>query len=91
MELYANGCVLCFGGEGEDMSGMDVNPVLLKEMQSRLDRRIKENEIEVIEYWKEQIDRVAAMKPEGVAALQQQVKRISDMMGNRVRTVKREM
>lgn len=73
------------------MSGMDVNPVLLKEMQSRLDRRIKENEIEVIEYWKEQIDRVAAMKPEGVAALQQQVKRISDMMGNRVRTVKREM
>jgi hypothetical protein len=73
------------------MSGMDVNPALLKEMQSRLDRKIKDSEIEVIEYWKEQIDRVAAMKPEGVAALQQQVKRISDMMGNRVRTVKREM
>jgi hypothetical protein len=60
-------------------------------MQSRLDRKIKESEIEVIEYWKEQIDRVVAMKPEGVAALQQQVKRISDMMNTRVRTVKREM
>jgi len=71
--------------------GVDMNAALLKEMQTRLERKLKESEIEIVEYWKEQLDRVVAMKPEGVAALQQQVKRISDMMNNRVRTVKKEM
>lgn len=71
--------------------GVDMNAALLKEMQTRLERKLKESEIEIVEYWKEQLDRVVVMKPEGVAALQQQVKRISDMMNNRVRTVKKEM
>jgi hypothetical protein len=64
--------------------------VLMKEIQVRLDRKIKENEIEFLEYWKEQVDQVAALKPEGVAALQMRVRRISEMMANRIRTLKRE-
>lgn len=77
--------------EGRQDMGVDMNAALLKEMQTRLERKLKESEIEIVEYWKEQLDRVVAMKPEGVAALQQQVKKISDMMNNRVRTVKKEM
>ncbi len=64
--------------------------VLLKEIQTRLDRKLKESEIGTLEYWKEQVDRVAAMKPEGIAALQMQVKKISEMMANRIRILKRE-
>jgi len=63
---------------------------LLKEIQTRFERKLKDNEISLLEYWKEQLDRVAAMKPEGVAALQLQVRRISEMMANRVRILKRE-
>jgi len=63
---------------------------MLKEIQARLDRKLKESEIGVLEYWKEQLDKVAAMKPEGIAGLQMQVRKISEMMANRIRILKRE-
>jgi hypothetical protein len=63
---------------------------LLKEIQTRFDRKLKESEIALLEHWKEQIDRVALMKPEGIAALQQQIRKISEMMANRIRILKRE-
>jgi putative protein kinase ArgK-like GTPase of G3E family len=72
------------------MTDMDKNAVLIKEVQTRIDRKLKESEIEIVEHWKEQIDRVTAMKPEGIAALQQQLKNISEMMNNRLRILKRE-
>jgi hypothetical protein len=68
----------------------DQQAALLKEIQARFDRKLKESEIDLLEHWKEQIDRVVLMKPEGVAALQQQVRKISEMMANRIRILKRE-
>ncbi len=62
---------------------------LIKEIQERFDRKLRESEIALLEYWREQIERVATMKPEGVAALQTQVKKISEMMANRIRMLKR--
>ncbi|MBW6484767.1 MAG: hypothetical protein K0B01_01270 [Syntrophobacterales bacterium] len=73
------------------MGEMEKNAALLKEIQARMERKLKDGEIEIVEYWKEQIDRVAAMQPEGIAALQQQLKKISEMMGNRVRTIKKDL
>jgi len=73
------------------MGETEMNATLLKEIQTRIDRKLKDGEIEIVEYWKEQIDRVAAMKPEGIAALQQQLKKISEMMNNRLRTIKKEL
>ena len=72
------------------MAEHDHQAALLKEIQTRFDRKLKEGEIAILEYWKEQVDRVAAMKPEGIAALQMQVRKISDMMANRIRILKRE-
>ncbi|OGP83056.1 MAG: hypothetical protein A2V87_01990 [Deltaproteobacteria bacterium RBG_16_58_17] len=72
------------------MAERDQQAVLLKEIQTRLERKVKDNEITLLEYWKEQVDRVAAMKPEGIAALQLQVRKISEMMANRIRILKRE-
>jgi hypothetical protein len=63
---------------------------LLREIQTRFERKVKENEITLLEYWKEQLDLVSAMKPEGIAALQMQVRKISERMANRIRTLKRE-
>ena len=72
------------------MAERDQQAVLLKEIQARLERKVKDNEITLLEYWKEQVDRVAATKPEGIAALQLQVRKISEMMANRIRILKRE-
>jgi hypothetical protein len=69
---------------------MENNPAFVKELQARFDKKLKENEISVLEYWKAQIDRLLAMKPDGIASLQSQIKRVSDMMDTRIRTMKKE-
>jgi hypothetical protein len=72
------------------MTEKDQQAALFKEIQARFDRKLKENEIDLLEHWKEQVDRVVLMKPEGIAALQQQVRKISEMMANRIRILKRD-
>jgi hypothetical protein len=71
------------------MVAMDNNPAFVKEFQVRFDKKMKENEISIVEYWKSQIDKVLSMKPEGVASLQLQIKKISDMMDNRIKVIKK--
>ena len=72
------------------MVAMENNPAFVKEFQARFDKKMKENEISIVEYWKSQIDKVLSMKPEGVASLQLQIKKISDMMDNRIKVIKKE-
>ena len=62
---------------------------LVKEFQAQFAKKVKESEIESLEYWKEQLDKLLLLKPEGVAALQTQVKTIVNMMGTRINTLKR--
>lgn len=62
----------------------------MRQYQARFEKKLKENEREVLEYWKAQLDKLLAMKPEGVASLQLQIKRISDMMLNRIRILKKD-
>lgn len=69
---------------------VDDQSALVKEFQVQFAKKIKESEIDSLEYWKEQIDKVLAMRPEGIAALQLQIKRISGMMENRINTLKRQ-
>jgi hypothetical protein len=72
------------------MADLENNPAFIKELQARFDRKLKENEISVLEYWKSQIDRLLSMKPDGIASLQSQIKRVSDMMDNRIKMMKKE-
>jgi len=62
----------------------------MKEVQARFDRKLKENEISMLEQWKEQLDKLAAMKPDGIASLQLHIKKVSDMMDNRIKFLKRD-
>ncbi|MBN1380070.1 MAG: hypothetical protein JXA41_00175 [Deltaproteobacteria bacterium] len=62
----------------------------VREYQERFDKKLKEQEIQVLEYWKMQIDKVTSMKPEGISSLQLQIKKISDMMLNRIKILKKD-
>ena len=62
----------------------------LKEYQKRFEQKLKEQEISILEYWKERLDKIAAMRPEGIAALQLEVRKVSEMMANRVKVLKKE-
>ena len=72
------------------MTEREAQSVLAKEIQVRFDRKFREQEISILEYWKEQVDQAVALKPEGIAALQMHVRKISDRMANRIRILKRE-
>ena len=63
---------------------------LVREYQKRLEKTLRENEISVLLHWKERLDRIIAMKPDGIASLQLELKKLSEGMGNRTKTLKRE-
>ncbi len=68
---------------------MSREEAFLKEYQKRFDAKLRENEISVVEHWKERLDRLIAMRPDGVASLQLEMKRLSDMMKNRITSLKK--
>jgi len=63
----------------------------LKAYQKRFEQKIRETEIGVIEYWRERLDRLITMRPDGIASLQAEMKKMSQMMKNRVVALKREI
>jgi len=70
---------------------MNDNQAFLREYQKKLERKIKENEISVVQYWQARLDKINAMKPDGIASLQTEIKKISTMMANRVKILKKEL
>lgn len=70
------------------MNGKDA--AFLKEVQRKFDEKLRENEISVLEYWKERLQKLMVMRPEGIAPLQIEIKKLSEMMENRIRTLKRQ-
>ncbi len=63
---------------------------LMREIQKKFEKKVRENEISVLEYWKEKLDRLAVMKPEGIASLQLEIKKVTSLMANRVKALKNE-
>ena len=69
-----------------NISGND--QAFLREVQKKYEKKLRENEISVLGYWKERLDKLAVMRPEGISSLQLEIKKISSMMANRIRTLK---
>lgn len=63
----------------------------LREYQKKVESKMKEKEISVIQYWKDRLGNLISMKPEGIASLQLEMKKLSDMMENRIKTLKKEL
>ncbi|HOF04234.1 MAG TPA: hypothetical protein PK175_08255 [Syntrophales bacterium] len=62
---------------------------LLREMQTRFNKKLREQEIAVVEHWHEQLNSLLSLRPEGVAALQNQIRKVVKMMENRIMILKR--
>lgn len=71
------------------MAEADRQAAFMKEYQERFEKKLRDSEISVLEYWKEQLQKVLGTRPEGVAALQMQIKKVSDMMENRIRMLRK--
>lgn len=69
-------------------ANMDQN--FIRDVQKKFEKKVRENEISVLEYWKERLERLAVMKPEGIASLQLEIKKIATMMSARIKILKNE-
>jgi hypothetical protein len=72
------------------MVEMKDQAAFMKEVQARFERKLKENEIDMLEQWKGQLDKLAVMKPEGIASLQIHIRKVAEMMGNRIKMLKKD-
>lgn len=68
---------------------MSSSDLFIKEYQERFEKKIRQNEIEALEHWKAQLDKVNAMRPDSVASIQLQITKISEMMANRIKILKK--
>jgi hypothetical protein len=72
------------------MASQDSSAAFIKEYQDRFEKKLKENEITLLEHWRTQLDKVVSMRPDSIASLQLQITKISEMMANRIKVLKRE-
>ena len=71
------------------MATMDSSAAFIKEYQDRFEKKLKENEIELLEHWKSQIDKIENSRPDSIASLLLQIRKMSEMMGNRIKVLKK--
>jgi hypothetical protein len=70
---------------------MKDNSSFLREFQKKVELAKIDHEITVIQYWRGRLDKLIAMKPEGIGALQSEMTRLSGMMENRIKTLKKDL
>lgn len=71
------------------MVRMTSQDVFIKEYQERFEKKTRENEIAALEHWKAQLDKIIALRPDSVASMQIQLSKLSDMMNNRIKMLKK--
>lgn len=72
------------------MASIDSSNAFIKEFQERFEKKTRENEIALLEHWKAQLDKIASMRPDSIASLQAQITKMTEMMANRIRVLKKE-
>ncbi|GAB6271489.1 MAG: hypothetical protein PHH96_00850 [Smithellaceae bacterium] len=72
------------------MAPMDSSSAaFIKEYQERFEKKLKESEIDLLEHWKGQLEKIESSRPDSIASLQLQIRKITDMMGNRIKVLKK--
>ena len=71
------------------MAQLDSSAAFIKEYQERFEKKIRENEVALLEHWKAQLDKIESMRPDSIASLQLQIRKLSEMMANRIKVLKK--
>lgn len=71
------------------MAPQELSAAFIKEYQDRFEKKLKDQEISLLEHWKGQLDKIESMRPDSIASLQMQHGKMSEMMGNRIKMLKK--
>ena len=72
------------------MTSMDSSSAFIKEYQERFEKKLKENEIDLLEHWKAQLDKITSMRQDSIASLQVQITKMAEMMATRIKVLKKD-
>ena len=60
-----------------------------EEMRKRVEKELQDRELAVVQYWKEEAEKIARKPSESLSALQVELKNLISRMETRVRTLKK--
>ena len=61
----------------------------VEEMRKRVEKELNEKELSVVQYWKEELEKLLKKPAESLSALQVELKNLSARMENRVKALKK--
>jgi hypothetical protein len=66
-----------------------MDKAFVEQMQRKIEKQLVQKEIEVVEFWQEEVDKLLHKKSESLSALLQEFGELSKKMKNRLVVVKR--
>jgi phosphopantetheine adenylyltransferase len=63
---------------------MEINEKMMRDLRKKLDVEMNKKEIEIVDHWKQEIESVYRKKYDNLAAVQTEMKRVIERMGNRI-------
>ena len=66
-----------------------MDKAFVEQMQRKIEKQLVQKEIEVVEFWQEEVDKLLHKKTESLSALLQEFGELSRKMKNRLEVVKR--
>jgi hypothetical protein len=66
-----------------------MDKAFVEQMQKKIEKQLVQKEIEVLEFWQEEVDKLLHKKTESLSALLQEFGELSKKMKNRLEVVKR--
>ena len=63
---------------------MEINEKMMRDLRRKLDVEMNKKEIEIVDHWKQEIESVYRKKYDNLAAVQTEMKRVIERMGNRI-------
>jgi hypothetical protein len=66
-----------------------MDKAFVEQMQRKIEKQLVQKEIEVLEFWQEEVDKLLHKKSESLSALLQEFGELSKKMKNRLEIVKR--
>ncbi|MEN6615053.1 MAG: hypothetical protein ABFD12_00705 [Syntrophorhabdus sp.] len=63
---------------------MEINEKMLRDLRRKFDVEMNKKEIEIVEHWKQELETVYRKKYDNLAAVQVEMKRVIERMGNRI-------
>lgn len=68
---------------------MEINEKIMREMKKKLELEMNKKEIEIIDYWRKELDVIYRKRYENLSSLQVDIKRLMERMSNRASILNR--